>query len=666
MRQPLLELKEAGREFTTGEQSFAALKGINLSICAGEMVAVVGASGSGKSTLMNILGCLDRLSTGRYLINGRDTGTLDSNALAELRREHFGFIFQRYHLLPHLDALQNTEIPAVYSGMDKLKRRARSAALLTSLGLADRCHHLPGQLSGGQQQRVSIARSLMNGGAVILADEPTGALDSKSGQEMMKILHQLHDAGHTIILVTHDLSLADHAERIIEICDGIIFKDHANPKRPLNPPRPSLIREGANTEGTEHFSARPPLTRGDRGVAAWGRFAEAFTMALKAMTSHRLRTFLTMLGIIIGITSVVSIVALGEGTREKVINDISSMGTNVIDIYPGKDWGDEKSGSIQTLTREDLEALQAQVYVDSITPGIYTNLLIRSNNITVNASVGGVSEQYFRVRGVEMAQGSAFLPDHIRRQAQVVIIDENTRKKLFATSENPLGTVILLGSLPCQIVGVSKDKEGPFASNQNLNVWVPYTAAMSRLFGQHHFTSITVRVRDTMSNQIAEASIVKLLTRRHGTKDFYTNSSDTILKTVNSTTDTLTLLISSVAVISLIVGGIGVMNIMLVSVTERAHEIGIRMAVGARQSDILQQFLIEAVLVCLIGGSIGILLAFGLGKIFALFFTIITIKLSLMSLVVAFFCSSAIGVLFGFIPARNAARLDPVDALARE
>ena len=191
MGSPLIELKEVSRRFPAGDQEVTALDRITLTIRAGEMVAIVGASGSGKSTLMNILGCLDRPSEGSYLIDGRETGMLDSDALAKLRREYFGFIFQRYHLLPHLDATQNTEIPAVYAGVNKVQRRARAEELLVRLGLGDRSHHRPGQLSGGQQQRVSIARALMNGGDVILADEPTGALDSRSGREMMEILHEL-------------------------------------------------------------------------------------------------------------------------------------------------------------------------------------------------------------------------------------------------------------------------------------------------------------------------------------------------------------------------------------------------------------------------------------------------------------------------------------------
>jgi len=653
MTQPLFELSGLGRSYPSGGEPVVALREVNLTICAGEMVAIVGPSGSGKSTLMNILGCLDRPTEGTYRVMGQATGTLDSDALARLRRDHFGFIFQRYHLLPHLDAIQNTEIPAVYAGADKGKRRARAQELLARLGLTDRATHRPGELSGGQQQRVSIARALMNGGDVILADEPTGALDKRSGQEMMAILHELHGRGHTIILVTHDLQVASHAQRIIELSDGIIIRDEPNPRAPaMAAPQQTL----------------KPMENGhlDPLRAAWGRFGEAFHMALVAMATHRMRTLLTMLGIIIGITSVVSVVALGQGARQKVVSDISSMGTNVIDIYPGGDWGDDHAGTTYTLVPQDLEALKSQVYVDSATPGTSGSLVVRHRNLKANASVSGVGEQYFRVRGLEIALGSAFDAEDVAHQGQVVVIDQNTRKKFFPEGADPIGKVIFLGSLPVRVIGVTKEKESPFGNSSNLDVWVPYTTSMGRILGQHYFSSITVRVQDSVSNQVAEQSIINLLKRRHGSKDFYTSSSDSILKTVKKTTATLTLLISAIAVISLVVGGIGVMNIMLVSVNERTQEIGIRMAVGARQDDILQQFLIEAVLVCLLGGTIGILLSFGVGLIFPLFVQAIAMRFSVLSIVAAVGCSTAIGVLFGFLPARNAAQLDPIQALARE
>jgi macrolide transport system ATP-binding/permease protein len=400
-------------------------------------------------------------------------------------------------------------------------------------------------------------------------------------------------------------------------------------------------------------------------IANWGRFAEAFKMALIAMLSHRMRTLLTMLGIIIGITSVVSVVALGQGAQQKIIKDISAMGTNVIDVNPGKDWGDEDAASIQTLVPSDLEVLKAQVYVDSASPATGGSQLLRYHNLTANASVNGVSQQYFRVKGYEIADGISFSADDVKQQTQVAVIDQNTRKKFFA-NEDPIGKILFISSLPCRIIGITKEKDGPMGNSSNLEIWIPFSAAMNRLLGQQYFSSITVRVKDGISNQIAEQSITKLLTQRHGRKDFYTNSSDSIMKTINKTTTTLKLMISAIAVISLIVGGIGVMNIMLVSVTERTHEIGIRMAVGARQEDIMQQFLIESVLVCLLGGTIGIVCSWVVGKVFSFFVSSFTMQFSLMSIISAFLCSTIIGVVFGFLPARNAARLDPIEALARE
>lgn len=652
MSKSLLEIRGLVRRFPTGDQEIEVLKGIDLTIHAGEMVAIIGASGSGKSTLMNILGCLDRPSDGSYRIDGRETASLSDDELAGLRRDYFGFIFQRYHLLPHLTATQNAEIPAIYAGSNKQSRQERARKLLERLGLADRCEHRPNQLSGGQQQRVSVARALMNGGDVILADEPTGALDSQSGKEMMAVLHELHAGGHTIILVTHDQQVASHAERIIEISDGEIIRDQANSQQ--QPSEAATLPPKATTNQPSNFIQ-----------ANWGRFAETFKMALIAMLSHRMRTLLTMLGIIIGITSVVSVVALGQGAQQKVIKDISAMGTNVIDINPGKDWGDEDAASIQTLVPSDLEALKAQVYVDSASPATGGSQLLRFKNLTANAWVNGVSEQYFRVKGYEIADGIAFSADDVKQQGQVAVIDQNTRKKFFA-SEDPIGQILFVGELPCRVIGVTKEKDGPMGSSSYLQVWIPYSSAMNRLLGQQHFNSITVRVKDGISNQVAEQSITKLMTQRHGRKDFYTNSSDSIMKTINKTTTTLKLMISAIAVVSLIVGGIGVMNIMLVSVTERTHEIGIRMAVGARQEDIMQQFLIESVLVCLLGGMIGILCSFGVGKVFSMFVSSFSMQFSFMSIISAFLCSSLIGVVFGFMPARNAARLDPIEALARE
>lgn len=646
MSEPLIQLQGIERRYQSGEQEVTVLHPMDLTIEAGEMIAIVGASGSGKSTLMNLLGCLDRPSAGRYLFRGQDTATLDALSLARLRCHHFGFIFQRYHLLPHLNAAANVEIPAVYAGASRPERQARSQALLARLGLSDRSHHTPGQLSGGQQQRVSIARALANGGEVILADEPTGALDSQSGKEVMAILKELHAQGHTIILVTHDMAVASHADRIITLRDGRVLEDSGKPATATAPLQPA-----------------PPAARA--GGNDWDRYREAGRMALHAMLAHRMRTFLTMLGIIIGIAAVVSVVALGQGTRAKVIDQINAMGTNTIDIFPGKDWGDEKAASIQTLNKRDLDALLGQPYLEGASPQIASPGQLRYRNKTSSGSIVGVGSDFFRVKGMKLTSGRLFDERDIQNRAAVAVVDGKTIKSLLG-EEDPVGQVVLVGTLPVRIIGVVEEETGFGRSSQSVNVWLPYSAVMSRLISQNHFSQLTIRVKDGVQPALAEQAAIELLTQRHGVKDFFTFSSDSIIKSVEKTTATMTLLVSAIAVISLIVGGVGVMNIMLVSVVERTREIGIRIAVGARQSDILQQFLIEAVMVSLLGGMLGVGVSLLIGLLFSLFVESIQMQFSLFSILMAFGCSSLIGILFGYLPARNAARLDPVEALARE
>ncbi len=647
MKDALLHLSGVSRSFPAGEQTLTVLKDIELTIERGEMVAIVGASGSGKSTLMNILGCLDKPSQGHYLINGQDTSIMRGDELAQLRREYFGFIFQRYHLLGDLTAVDNVEVPSVYAGKARKSRREQASQLLTRLGLSDRLDHKPSQLSGGQQQRVSVARALINGGDVILADEPTGALDSHSGEEMLKLLQELHQDGHTIIIVTHDMHVAQFADRIIEIKDG------------------EIIRDQQHHEQRHHTQRQPPSPQVQRWFN-WDRYIEAFKMALLAMSSHRLRTFLTMLGIIIGIASVVSVVALGTGSRQAILKNISSMGTNTIDIRPGSGFGDRRANRIRTLSASDGDALKTLPFVDSVTPSISSSVTIRYTNQAVTASVEGVGPEYFRVRGYEIATGQYWDSNSVQSLAQEAVIDHNTKQSLFPRS-NPIGQIIFLNTLPVRIIGVTQPRESAFGNNDSLRVWVPYTTVSGRMLGRPHLDRLTVRINDSAPSQAAEQAIISLLKMRHGTQDFFTINTDTIRQNIERTTATMTLLISAIAVISLIVGGIGVMNIMLVSVTERTREIGVRMAVGARQSDILRQFLIEAVLVCLCGGVLGISLAFLIGVIFSYSgggnFQMIY---SSTSIITAFLCSTLIGILFGFLPARNAARLDPIEALARD
>lgn len=650
---PLMQVKGLIKEFKAGEQTIRVLDDIHLTINQGEMVAIIGQSGSGKSTLMNILGCLDQATAGDYKIFGQSVNQLEADELAKLRREHFGFIFQRYHLLGDISARDNVAVPAVYAGMDGQARSQRAEQLLSGLGLADKVNNRPNQLSGGQQQRVSIARALMNGGDIILADEPTGALDSKSGDDVMKILQDLSAQGHTIIMVTHDPLLAAQAQRVIEIKDGCIIADYKNEHYQQTQVQPESI---LNQHRKSPFSS------------FIDRLFEAFKMSLLAMRAHKMRTLLTMLGIIIGIASVVSVVGLGKGSQAQILNNISSLGTNTITVSDGYPYGDpRRQYNDDSLTPQDAQAVADQPYVLSVSPQTDSNTNVRYRNVQEAVSVSGVGKDYLNVTGETLIQGQGFNEQSILRRTQDVIIDDNAKKTFFPNNPNPIGEVLLIGSVPGRVIGVLAPNTGGFGRQETPTLYMPYTTMMSRLIGSAYIENFVALIDENISSSAAESAISQLMISRHGTDDFRIRNSDSIRQTIESTTAALTLLISSIAIISLVVGGIGVMNIMLVSVTERTNEIGVRMAVGARQSDIMQQFLIEAILVCILGGLLGIGLAFAIGELINRIggdsFKVIY---SSTSIIAAFVCSTLIGVIFGFLPARNAAKLDPVEALSRD
>ncbi|HDR1335273.1 TPA: MacB family efflux pump subunit [Pasteurella multocida] len=648
MNQPLIELKNIVRRYGHGDTETTVLKSINLKIYAGEMVAIVGASGSGKSTLMNILGVLDQADDGEYLFRGRQISILSSDELADLRCYHFGFVFQRYHLLPHLTAVENVEIPAIYSAMEKEKRIERAQKLLCRLGLENQLKHKPSQLSGGQQQRVSIARALMNGGEIILADEPTGALDSQSSQEVLSVLKTLNHQGHTVVLITHDMQIASHADRIITMKDGEIIADSGVTQ--------NLMKSSAQ-EVTPQLSSMHYL-------ATLRRYHAAFLMAMHMMFAHKIRTLLTMLGIIIGIAAVVCVIALGEGAKNKVLAEFSALGNNTIDIYPGKNWGDPDAIKIQTLNQVDLALLRQQPYLKGATPQISVDLPLRFLNRTVNASVYGVSDAFFQLRKHRLLSGRWFNAHDMATHQAVSVIDKKSQQVIFGT-ESAVGKTVFIGQIPILIVGVVETPPQNI-EGQRATIWLPYNTVVSRLYNQSYFQQITVQVKEHIAPELAEKAIIDLLTIQHGRKDFFTFSSRKFLQSLQRTTQTLTMMISSIAFISLVVGGIGVMNIMLVSVIERTREIGIRVAVGAKEKDILHQFLIESASVSLLGGMLGVLLSLLLGGLFSAFTDSIKMQFTFSSFLIAFVCSSMIGMIFGYFPARNAARLKPVVALSQE
>ncbi len=642
MPTPLIELCGVTKTFRSGELAVEVLHGIDLTIHPGEFVAIMGASGSGKSTLMNILGCLDRPTTGSYLFMGRDVSALERDELARLRREEFGFVFQSYNLIGGATATENVEVPAVYSGMPPDERHARASRLLTDLGLGDRLEHRPSQLSGGQQQRVSIARALMNGGRIILADEPTGALDSKSGAEVMRLLSELSAQGHTIILITHEREVAEHASRVIEIRDGDILSD----------PGP-LPRTASAADFMPHVDRSSRLTD----------MVEATRTALRALRANVFRAILTLLGIVIGVASVIAMLAIGDGAKQSVVSSISAMGSNLLMVRPGAP-NMRGSGGIATLVPDDVTAINELPNVLAAVPEQSSSVTVRYGNADHRTEINGTSADYMRARAWLPAVGTFFSADDERSYATVAVLGKTVADALFPDGDM-LGRFILVKNIPFQVIGVMSPRGATaWGMDQDDVILVPYTTGSLRLTGQRHLRNITVAVEDVDGIDAAQAAVHALLLSRHGTEDFQIRNMAAIIESVSETQNTLTILLGSIAAISLLVGGIGVMNIMLVSVTERTREIGIRMATGARMRNILQQFLIEALVVSALGGIVGVGVGLGAAAIIEAFDT--PIQYSVAPVMLAFGCAFATGLIFGYLPARKAARLDPVVALASE
>ncbi|MDO8907772.1 MAG: MacB family efflux pump subunit [Pseudohongiella sp.] len=648
---PIIELRGITRTFVTGGGvEVKALRGVDLKIHIGEFVAIVGQSGSGKSTMMNILGCLDKPTSGTYLFGGRDIRNFDADDLAWLRREAFGFVFQSYNLLPHSTALENVEIPAVYAGYTAAQRQVRAEALLTSLGLGNRMDHRPSQLSGGQQQRVSIARALMNGGNIILADEPTGALDSESGTEVLALLKDLARQGHTVIIITHDPAVAEQADRVVEFRDGQVISDRTTS---------TSVKSTGNTKLRDLFLNR-------RITSALTGVPEAIRMAMRSLRSNIFRTFLTLLGIVIGVASVVAMLAIGEGARQEIVDRISSIGTNMLTLQPARVPG-QRGPSPSTLTFDDADAIMENVpNIIGTLPEIQGNYTVRFGRQDYQTSVTANSENMPLIRSWPLAQGVYFTREDSDTYSAVAVLGATVASEMFPDGGDPLGEYILIRNVPFQIIGVLTRKGGSGfgGSDQDDAVFVPLKTGALRLFGQQYARSIAVAVEDISRISQTEIDLTEFMTVRHGSQDFRVFNSAELLETVSASQDTFTMLLGSVAAISLLVGGIGVMNIMLVSVTERTREIGIRMATGARQSDILSQFLSEAIVVSAIGGMIGVALGVGTGLVLRRFD--VAIEFTTTPMVLAFCCAAATGLIFGFTPARKAARLDPVVALANE
>lgn len=651
----MIELKDITKTYRMGSVDVPALKSISLEIKDGEFIAIMGPSGSGKSTLMNILGCLDVPTTGRYLLDGIDVGELSDSELAEIRNEKLGFVFQTFNLLPRLTAFSNVELPLVYGG-DQKDRRQRAMSALSAVDLEARASHRPAELSGGQRQRAAIARALVNNPGIILADEPTGNLDTKSGREITSILTDLNRSGITVVIVTHDESVASCAERVIRLLDGAVVQDTAI----------SGTNEVCSTNTDTQRKTK-------RGAVSLSGLRDNLSMAVSAILSSKLRSSLTMLGVMVGVIAVIAMIGIGSGASRQVTERISEMGANLLMVFPGafqRGPARGASGGLTSLTYDDAQAIAKQCpSVAKVDASYSRNAQVVYGNHNTNTSVNGVTPNYPEVSNFPVDDGRFFTDEDNRLTRRVALLGKTTAENLFG-EEDPIGEYVKINRTSYQVIGIMSEKGSSGFRDEDDVVFVPLRTAQKRLFGVDHVSIINASVKSVELVDKASAEITALLRRRHriGTgeeSDFSVLSQASILSTVEETGRTFTVLLAGIAAVSLVVGGIGIMNIMFVSVSERTREIGIRKAIGAQRRDILTQFLIEAVIVSLSGGAVGIL--------FGVLTTMLVGSLgnwptavSFGAILVSFSFALMVGLFFGFYPARRAALLSPIEALRYE
>ena len=691
MADAIITVRNLCRSYRLGDIEVRALDGVDLSVARGEFVAIMGSSGSGKSTLMNMIGCLDRPTSGQYLFDGMDVSALSEPELAKIRSTRIGFVFQSFNLLARTSAIENVALPLFYSGSASgSERTARAHRELEFFGLAGRENNTPGQLSGGQQQRVAIARALINNPAVLLADEPTGNLDTRTSHEIMDTLQSLNrDQGVTLIVVTHEPDVAAYADRIITMRDGKIVSDERKENRQISAFTPRGIPDVARTR--------------ERTSSPFAFMAMVVNTAFQAIGRNKMRSGLTMLGVFIGVAALIAMVAVGQGANDAVRKQIENLGTNLVVVMPGATTsGGARGGfgSASTLTVADAQAIRREdPAVALVSYNIRQTGQIINANQNWTTQIQGATPSYLATANWRIESGRAFDSDDDDNAAMVCLLGQTVFRQLFAPYENPVGAMILVKGAPMRVIGLLAAKgQSGFGQDQDDLVIIPFRTAERKVLGvaapsqsqsplaatypplpnpygltprlTGYVNSIYVQAVSAELVDSAIRQVTETLSRRHDIQpgqpqDFAVRNLSQIAQTATNSSQIMALLLATVASISLLVGGIGIMNILLVSVTERTREIGLRMAIGARRLQVLLQFLIEAVFISITGGIVGIAVGVAASELISSLANW-PVRISSTAILTGFAFSAAVGIFFGFYPARKAARLDPIEALRYE
>jgi len=648
----MIEIEGIHKTYQMGKVAVPVLKDVSLRIEQGEFVAIMGQSGSGKSTLLHILGLLDRPDSGVFRFAGQDVSKLDDEGLAALRSDQIGFVFQQFHLLRRTNALDNVNLPLIYGHAPAFTGNGRQ--LLDRVGLSGRVHHRPNELSGGQQQRVAIARALVRHPRILLADEPTGNLDSASGREILKLFGELNAEGITVIIVTHEPSVANVTRRVIQITDGRIASD----------------------ERREASSPSLPLPEEKRRSLPFRSLRRAGThlrQAFRALLLNKLRTALSALGIIIGVAAVITMLALGEGAQKSISQQLSGLGSNRLAVRPeAQRIGGvaQQTGNVSRLTAAQGDDILAHVpTAKAVAPTVRQRAQVTWENANANTEIVGTTDGYVDIYAAQPAAGRFFTREEDATRARVALVGRTVAQNLFGAA-NPLGETIKINRAPFQVIGVLKPRGASGPRDEDDIIVVPLQTAMHRLMGKNYVDSIDVAARDSSTVDETQEAIRRRFDtwpKLPGTMgaSYRIDNLASVQAAFTAIIKTLSLLLAAIAAISLIVGGIGIMNIMLVSVTERTREIGLRKAIGARNGDILMQFLIEAVTLCLGGGMIGI----AIGSLLLAGIAILTgwpLGIAASSVLLACGFSAGVGIVFGLWPARQASLLNPIEALRHE